>query len=151
MKPLPQEIVIVPFEPKYQSQAKSLVLAGLQEHWGILDPGKNPDLNDISASYAGGLFLIALRNDELIGTGAILPRPAHIGEVVRMSVVANMRRNGIGKMILDKLCDHARANGYRRVVLETTATWHEVIEFYKNYGFHITHDLGGDIYFSLEL
>ena len=68
-----------------------------------------------------------------------------------MSVTANMRRNGIGRMILSQLCEYAKSNGYKRVVLETTETWHEVIEFYKRFGFKITHYLDGDVYFSLDL
>jgi len=151
MKPLLQDVVITPFEPKHQLEAKGLVLAGLEEHWGVLDPSKNPDLDNIGSHYANGVFLVALQNDNIIGTGAIIPRPNNTGEIVRMSVATKMRRNGIGKMILDKLCDHARTSGYKQIILETTQTWHEVVEFYKNYGFHITHYLDGDVYFSLEL
>ena len=146
-----RNIVIQPFQPKYQSEAKNPVLDGLAEHWGTLDPSKNPDLNDISSSYSNGMFLIALQGNQIIGTGAVVPKSNDSAEIVRMSVVANMRRNGIGQMILSKLCDYAKANGYKRVILETTETWHEVIEFYKRFGFQITHYLDGDVYFALDL
>jgi len=146
-----QNIVILPFQPKYQSEAKNLVLAGLAEHWGTLDPSKNPDLNNINSSYSNGIFLIALQDNKIIGTGAIVPKSNNSAEIVRMSVIANMRRNGIGRMILSQLCEYAKSNGYKRVVLETTETWHEVIEFYKRFGFQITHYLDGDVYFSLDL
>jgi ribosomal protein S18 acetylase RimI-like enzyme len=144
-------IMISPFKRAYQVQAKKLVLAGLKEHWVVLDLSKNPDLNDIGTSYINGLFLIALRNNEVVGTGAIVPRPNNTGEIVRMSVATHLRRNGIGKMLLDELCNHARKVGYVKIILETTETWQEVIEFYKNYGFQITHYCDGDVYFSLEI
>jgi putative acetyltransferase len=146
-----QNTTIVPFKPAYQAEAKNLILAGLVEHWGTLDPTKNPDLDDISSSYANGQVLVAIHDEEVIGTGAIVPKDNKTAEIVRMSVATNMRRKGIGKVILNQLCDYARSIGCRRVVLETTDSWHEVIAFYKRYGFQITHYLDGDVYFALDL
>ena len=146
-----QDITILPFQSEYQAEAKNLVLAGLAEHWGTLDPTKNPDLNDISRTYANGIFLVAWQNNQIIGTGALLPISNDTAEIVRMSVVANMRRKGIGRKILEKICERARIDGYKRLVVETTETWNEVIEFYKQFGFQITHYLDGDVYFALDL
>ena len=146
-----QDIIILPFQSEYQAEAKNLVLAGLAEHWGTLDPTKNQDLNDISSTYANGIFLVAWQNNQIIGTGALLPMSNDTAEIVRMSVVANMRRKGIGKMILQKICERAKIDGYKRLVVETTETWNEVIEFYKQFGFQITHYLDGDVYFALDL
>ena len=146
-----QNITIVPFKASYQGEAKNLILAGLIEHWGTLDPSKNPDLVYISSSYSDGLFLVAILDEEVIGTGAILPKDNITAEIIRMSVAAPMRRNGIGKMILDQLCHHARSIGWKNVILETTETWNEVIAFYKRYGFQVTHYLDGNIYFALDL
>jgi ribosomal protein S18 acetylase RimI-like enzyme len=70
---------------------------------------------------------------------------------VRMSVAADWRRQGIGRMILQALVDHARQAGYTRVILETTETWQEVIAFYLRYGFRITHYKEGDVYFEYRL
>ena len=41
-----QEIIIIPFQPEDQAACKNLILNGLTEHWGTLDPGKNHDLDD---------------------------------------------------------------------------------------------------------
>ena len=90
-----QNIVILPFQPKYQAEAKDLILAGLAEHWGTLDPSKNPDLNDIGSNYSKGLFLVALQDNQLIGTGAIVPTSNGVAEIVRMSVATTMRRNAL--------------------------------------------------------
>jgi putative acetyltransferase len=145
------DITILPYQSEYQVEVKNLVLAGLAEHWGTLDPTKNPDLNDISHAYANGIFLVAWQNNQIIGTGAFLPISKDTAEVVRMSVVAGMRRKGVGRVILQQLCERAKINGYKRLVLETTETWNEVIEFYKGFGFQITHYLEGDVYFALDL
>ena len=150
MKPKP-EINILPFQPEDQAEVKNLVLTGLSEHWGTLDPSRNPDLNDIGLTYANAVFLVAWQDKKIIATGALVPKSNDTAEIVRMSVVANMRRNGIGRMILQRLFENAKSNGYNRLVLETTDTWHEVIEFYKKFGFQITHYLDGNVYFALDI
>jgi GNAT superfamily N-acetyltransferase len=137
-EPLLSSLTILPFQPEDQAAVKHLILSGLGDHWGKIDPSMNPDLDDISSNYAGATFLVARwqhsrctrRGDRIVGTGALIPRPDGKAEVVRMSVAVGMRRKGIGRLILDQLVQRARAAGYRQVILETTTTWLEVIEFY---------------------
>jgi hypothetical protein len=69
---MPKSIVIKPFQPEDQEEVKQLVLAGLVEHWGSLDPTRNPDLNDIAQTYAQDIFLVAWEGDKIIGTGALV-------------------------------------------------------------------------------
>jgi ribosomal protein S18 acetylase RimI-like enzyme len=87
----------------------------------------------------------------IIGAGALVPGSNHTAEIVRMSVAVDMRRKGVGSGILQRLCEHAKSSGVQRLVLETTETWHEVIEFYRRFGFQITHYINGDVYFVLDL
>ena len=148
MKPT---INLKPFQPTDQPAAKALILDGLVDHWGFLDESKNPDLDDIAASYADGTFLVAWRDDEIIGTGAFKPHSAKQVEIIRMSVKKELRRQGIGQQILDELCQRAAQAGYSKVILETTETWQDVIDFYLRYGFEITHHLDGDVYFRKKL
>ena len=150
------EITLLPFQPADQAAVKDLILAGLAEHWGTLDPSKNPDLDDIAASYAaasnvGAVFLVARHQDRIVGTGALVPRQYGAAEVVRMSVAADWRRQGIGRMILQALVGRARQTGFKRIILETTETWQEVIAFYLSFGFRITHYQDGDVYFEFTL
>ncbi len=144
-------IKITPFQPENQIAVKTLILDGLVEHWGTLDESKNPDLDNIVLSYAGATFLIAWLNDEIVGTGAFIPRSESQVEIVRMSVNKNLRRQGIGRQILIELCKRASQDGYEEVILETTETWQDVIDFYLQYGFEITHYKDGDVYFKLDL
>ena len=144
-------ITIRPFRPEDQQQARALVLAGLAEHWGKLDPSKNPDLENIAESYAGVVFLVAEKGGCIIATGALVPRSGGTAEIVRMSVARGIRRQGLGSLILQELIEQAKRLGFRRIVLETTETWAEVIAFYQRLGFVITHYQDGDVYFELEL
>jgi putative acetyltransferase len=145
------EIQLKPFKPENQAEVKALILAGMEDHWGVIDPTLNPDLNDIASTYARATFLVAWNHDRIVGTGALAPREDGQAEIVRMSVARDLRRCGIGRQILQRLIRTAKENGCRQVILETTETWQEVIAFYLQNGFRITHHLDGDVYFCLDL
>lgn len=139
------------FQPADQEEVQALILSGLVEHWGVLDPTKNPDLTDIAQTYAGAHFLVARLEDRIVATGALVPRADGVAEIVRMSVARDLRRTGLGRLLLARLIDQARGTGVKKVFLETTETWSEVITFYLANGFHITHHQDGDVYFELSL
>ncbi len=141
----------IPFHPSDQPAAKALILDGLVDHWGVLDESLNPDLDDIATFYADGVFLVAWRDGEIIGTGAFKPHSEKQVEIVRMSVSKELRRQGIGQQILTELCNRASQAGYEEVILETTETWQDVINFYLSYGFVITHYQDGDAWFRMKL
>ena len=144
-------LIIVPFRPENQQVVMRLILAGMEEHWGRLDESKNPDLEDIASAYAEGVFLVAWQGEEIVGSGAFRPVSDETVEIVRMSVKREKRRQGIGREMLMALCRRAHDEGYKKAVLETTASWQEVIAFYQAFGFEITHYAGDDVYFALDL
>jgi len=139
------------FRPRDQPTVKALILEGLAEHWGHLDAHKNPDLEDIVGSYKDGHFLVGWVDGQLVGCGALLPHSGRAAQIVRMSVAKPFRRRSVGRQILQALIAEAKQRGHRQVVLETTSTWQEVIAFYLQAGFLITHQRDGDTYFVLEL
>lgn len=142
---------IVPFAPERQGPVRELILAGLAERWGVLDPARNRDLEDIASTYRHADVLVALLGDRVVGVGACVPRSPEVGQIVRMAVASDLRRHGIGRALLQALCARAQAAGLRRIVLETTATWDDAIRFYQRYGFQMTHVHNGDVYFALDL
>jgi ribosomal protein S18 acetylase RimI-like enzyme len=144
-------LIIADVGREVQEEARRLVLAGLEEHWGWLDLTKNPDLDDIASTYAGETFLVAQLDGELVGTGALICEKEGVGRVVRMSVAKDARRNGIGRKILQELCRRARQRGFRRLVLETTQTWEDAIGFYRKFGFEFIEFRDGDAHFTMDL
>ena len=48
-----------------------------------------------------------------------------------MSVQKEYRRNGIAQKMLKEIERRAQAKGFKRIVLETTNSWHDAISFYK--------------------
>jgi putative acetyltransferase len=148
-------LVITAFRPEDQGPVRELILDGLEEHWGTLEPGLNPDLDDVAASYRSGTILVARLAARVVGVGAIVPVAPGIGEVKRMSVARDLRRGGVGTAVLRELVAVARGNGWKTVVLETTAAWTDAVQFYERSGFELTHyeegAFGRDAYFRLDL
>ena len=154
------QLVIRPFEAADQDAVKQLVVTGLGERWGWIDPTLNPDLNDIATTYAAGIFLVGYWGDTLVVTGALLPEATpevtqsgimDVLRVVRMSVRADLRQQGIGRRMLDALLDAARQQGCRLVVLETTSTWTDAVRFYQRYGFAVVDVREGETHMQLQL
>jgi len=146
---------IEPFRPADQTAVRALILEGLRDHWGSIDPGLNPDLNDLATSYGHGTTLVAWSGDAIVGTGTLVPADGRCVEIVRMSVAGAHRRKGVGNRILSELVRVAAEQGARRVELETTAAWREVVAFYVGFGFEVTHqsegEFGLDSYLALDL
>jgi putative acetyltransferase len=135
---------------------RSLVLAGLAEHWGSVDPSLNPDLDDLAAAHPGSRTLVAVDPaGTIVGTGTIVPRGTGTAEVVRMSVATARRGTGVGRQVLDALVEVAQSWGVHRLVLETTADWSGTVAFYERCGFRITHhedgEFGRDAWFERRL
>lgn len=143
------------FRREDQAAVRGVIIAGLAEHWGVVDPELNPDLGDIATTYADGVVLVGWWADEIVGTGILIPREGNVHEVLRMSVAAAHRRRGVATRLLAELVAAAERLGAGRVVLETTASWHEAVAFYTAFGFTFSHHADGafgpDAYFFLDL
>ena len=141
--------------PDLEDAARSLILAGLGEHWGNVDPALNRDLDDLAVTDADGTVLVACDGARVVGTGTIVPRDQRSAEIVRMSVAPAYRRTGLGRRLVDELLECARGWGMDRVVLETSAHWTEVVAFYLRCGFTQTHfedgEFGRDAWFERRL
>ncbi len=144
-------ILVRPFEPRDQHAARALILAGLGEHFGSIDETLNPDLNDIAASYANALFVVAWVDGAIAGTGALTPRPDGVAIVSRMSTSAVYRRKGVARTILTHLVEHARIRRCTRVVLGTNAGWEDAIAFYLALGFSEMRRTPTGVLFELPL
>jgi ribosomal protein S18 acetylase RimI-like enzyme len=84
-----------------------------------------------------------------------MPVETGVAEILRMSVDASFRRRRVGRALVDELVETARTWGLRKVVLETSSSWTEVVRFYASCGFTTTGtrngDFGEDTWFELRL
>ena len=146
-------VSIRPFTSADQPAVRTLVLAGLRDHWGTLDPTLNPDLNDLAGWYEplDGCIVVAEIDDEIVGTGTMHRVDDQTGVLVRMSVSGLHRGRGIGKALVRSLADEAHSRGYTRLICETTDTWQDAIALYLATGFTIVDQRNGDFHFEMRL
>lgn len=139
------------FRDTDQQQVRSFILAGLGERWGTIDDTANPDIDDITTSYGSANFLVAFREGALIGTGGLIHESVSVVRIARVWIAKDLRRTGIGTLILNRLLDLARERLYARVVLETTSDWNDAVCFYKKHGFIVEDYRDGDTHFYKDL
>ena len=145
------KVEILPFRKAYQEQVRDFILRGLSERWGELDETANPDIDDIESNYGSDNFFIACCDGRLVGTGGLSAESSSVVRIVRMWIQKDLRRSGIGTMIIQHLLSQARLKKYSRVVLETTSTWSDAISFYQKHGFEIEECRDGDTHFQINL
>lgn len=152
--PIPFEIKKI--SPKWEKQAKILILEGLKEHFGWLDQGKNPDLDEIIKTYLkpGQIFLIVLSDDNLIGTGALIDESDErrkIARICRMSVKKEFRHHGVASAILSRLEEFGRSHNYSSIKIETNWDWVAPIRLYRKFGYIELGISDGDMHFIKNL
>ena len=147
------DVLIRGFRPQDQETVKRLILQGLGEHFGRINPALNPDLNDIDRNYiqAGHCFVVAKVAGEIVGTAALVSEGSGVGRIVRVTVAPAQRRAGLGRMLVEHLLETAVERGVKQVLVETNLDWYDAIRLYERCGFR---EYGRDeesVHFSLAL
>lgn len=88
------------------------------------------------AATERSVFLVARRGNEPVACGALRPIDTDRAELKRMYVVPAARRNGLGRLIISALERHARALGYKTILLETGVGQPEAQHLYESCGYH---------------
>src|SRR4051794_24000641 len=84
--------------PDEADAVRSLILDGLGEHWGAIDPALNGDLDELGTAEPDRLVLVVADGTRLIGTGTVVHRDDRCAEILRMSVAHDDRRAGLGRL-----------------------------------------------------
>lgn len=147
------ETVIRPFAPADQAAFRALVLAGLADHFGELDPSLNHDLDDIAINYLahGAVVIVAEQAGRIVGAGTLIPEAPGVGRLARMSVSREARGQGLGARLVRHLIEIARARGDHLLLVETNDDWHDAIALYRACGFKDDHIANGEAHFHLDL
>lgn len=95
------------------------------------------DMEHVQSHYFdnGGLFLVALAGDKVIGSGAVRKLDPATAELKRMWLMDAFQGRGIGYALITKLFEFARQRDYARVVLQTSPEQTRALAFYRRVGF----------------
>jgi putative acetyltransferase len=104
--------------------------------YGALYPPEHNHLLDVASLQAPGVaFHVARIAGRIAGFGAVVAQDDGWAEIKRMYVDPALRGQGIGRLILEALEDHARRAGVRRLRLETGARQPAALSLYRAAGF----------------
>jgi GNAT superfamily N-acetyltransferase len=90
-----------------------------------------------------GRLLVARLDDEPVGVGALKPVDDMTAEIKRMYVRPAAQGLGVGRAILAQLVQHARAERYATVRLETLRFMTTAQAMYRDFGFVEVSKFGG--------
>lgn len=113
------------------------------EEYFILEDSDREQLEELETSILdkGGRIIVALLDDMVVGTGAILPPHHDPGdgrkwlEIVKMAARKDLRGKGIGQAVMNALIAQARAMNADAIWLETNGNLEAAIRLYERSGF----------------
>lgn len=98
----------------------------------------NNELTDLESKYGlpDGRLLLALCNGEAAGCIALRKISETECEMKRLYVRPQFRKNGIAKMLVNRIIDDATEIGYKHILLDTLPFLETAIDMYKRMGFY---------------
>ena len=120
--------VIRLFRAYAQSLPIDLAYQGFEAEMAAM-PGKY-------APPKGVLLIVRDGAGRAVGCAALRPiEPAGTCEMKRLYVTAEGRGQKLGKRLVERLCDEARAIGYREMRLDTLPSMRDAQALYRRFGF----------------
>ena len=103
-----------------------------------------------------GRLLLAFDDGEAIGCVALRRVDADTCEMKRLYVRRGIRGQRLGRRLAERICDEARAAGYRRICLDTLPSMDAALALYASLGFtaiepYVFNPIEGAIFLGLDL
>src|SRR4051794_29332668 len=124
-------------EERPDTTDSTLLVEELQTHLESFYPPESRHGFSVERLLAEAVtFFVVYVDGEAAGCGGIKLFEGDYGEIKRMYVRPQFRGLGLGKMILERLAEHAVANGITLLRLETGIHQQTAIRLYEDSGFH---------------
>jgi len=152
------DVQIDTFRAEHARAFDALNRAWLVEH-GLLEPPDEDQLADPWGEIltGGGQIFIALRDQEVLGTCAVIPHGPGVFELAKLSVTPAARGQGLGRRLVDTCLAYAREREIRRIVLVSSSRLAPALRLYESVGFQhrpLPPDVpyaSADVYMELEI
>jgi putative acetyltransferase len=149
---------IVPFEDAHATAFYALNRAWLDEH-ALYEPADEKQLADPRGQILdrGGDIFVALLEEEVVGTAALIPSAPGVVEIAKVTVAEAARGHGLGRRLVEHCIAHARRRGARRMFLVSSTRQGAALRLYESMGFlhrappaPLAYETA-DVYMELEL
>ncbi len=151
-------VKIIPFKKKFQRVFKQLNMEWL-EGYGLLEPADLKYLDNPFKTIIdpGGKIFLAVINDKVIGTCAIIVKDQKTFELAKLAVSKEARRKGVGKSLTLESIKQAKDLGAEMMNLVSNKKLSSAIGLYESLGFEhaaIPVDMDyetADVYMELKI
>ena len=127
---------IVPFRPELAAAFAELNLAWIERSFHVEERDRAA-LTDCEAAIVapGGQIFFALRDDQVIGTCAVIPHDATTWELAKMAVTPHAQGGGVGRRLAEAAIAFARQSGATKIMLLTNSGLTPALRLYQRLGF----------------
>lgn len=138
------------------------LVGGILQSYGLPTDSviSDGDLDDVADWYGrrNGIFeVLEDSSGALVGCCGAYARSAAVCELRRLYLAYKVRHRGLGRVLLDRVLDWARNQGFQTMELFTAPVLKEAVQLYERYGFARqtqqteSGDSACDLHFSLFL
>ncbi|GAB4523811.1 MAG: GNAT family N-acetyltransferase [Pleurocapsa sp.] len=139
-KQVKQELVIRSWEKGDRAEAAEVIKNVLQEYGLPWQPETSDrDVIEVESAYwdVGGEFWVVESAAKIVGTAAYYPisRGQNAVEIRKMYLLPEVRGQGLGKYLLEKLETAIAAKKYQEIWIETASVLVEAVKLYERNGY----------------
>ena len=93
---------------------------------------------------SGALILLEDPSWEIVGTAAVRRLAPGVGEIKRMWIRPGCQGQGLGRRLLERCLEEAKALGFRTLRLDSERRMHAALHLYRTFGFTEIPDYNGN-------
>lgn len=127
---------IIEFDKKYEAAFRQLNLLWLNAY-NLAESHDLLVLNDPQGTIInrGGRIFLAVENDQLAGTAALMKEHEGVYELAKMTVAENFRGRGISKLLMRHCLEAAKKLGAQKIFLFSNHQLTTALHLYRQFGF----------------
>lgn len=127
---------IVEFEPRWAEAFRTLNEAWISRYFTV-EPKDREVLDDPQGKIIdqGGRIFMAVQDGQAVGCVALIRMADGGYEVAKMTVAEHLRGSGLGRRLMERCIEAARAAGAPRLYLETNSSLAPALALYQAMGF----------------
>jgi GNAT superfamily N-acetyltransferase len=122
--------------------------AWVTENFGPTTPDRTSTVRAEEMAPPGGVFVVVEVDGRVVAGGGVRRLGEGVGEIKRMFVLPEARRQGHARRLLEGLEAAARDLGYARLRLDTAQSMTTAMRLYRRAGYRDIPDYNGNSYAS---
>ncbi|BDM82668.1 GNAT family N-acetyltransferase [Acaryochloris marina] len=135
-----RDFVIRAWQPSDRQVAAAVIRSVLAEYGIGWEPdGADRDVYEVETAYLqlGGAFWVVEQQGQIVGTAAFYPVNRGVGtvEIRKMYLLPQVRGQGLGRWLLQRLEQEIAAQGFREIWIETASVLKEAVTLYESSGY----------------